>query len=79
MKAIIVISLYLLGVFIDALWMISAGAADYGKDKFSESPALSSVSESTIRTIVLAIILIASLFWPIDVIIIPFKCIKRVL
>lgn len=80
MKLIIVATLYIIGIFIFAFWVI-------GKNGFNESieqainknPNVALYPEGVIRFFFFVAAVIASMLWPIIVVLVPIKALKNLL
>ena len=80
MKAIIVISLYLIGVFVYAIWSFSNEEEIKKLEKeIDKNPDLAIIPDNIIKILICIIAIFLSAIWPIDIVLIPFRALKNLL
>ena len=80
MKAIIVISLYLIGIFVYAVWSFSNEEEIKKLEKeIDKNPDLAIFPDNILKILICIIVIFLSIAWPIDIILMPFTAIKNLL
>lgn len=80
MKLIIVATLYIIGIFVFAFWVIGKnGFNDIIEQEINKNPNVAMFPEGVIRFCVFVATVIVSMLWPVIVVLLPIKAIKNLL
>ena len=78
-KMLMIIVLWILGMAVDILWSVTdKEQMKLMKDAISDIDGLELIPDSLVMMVLVAIIIILSVLWPADIVMVPYKKIKKI-
>ena len=80
MKLIVVATLYIIGIFVFAFWVIGKnGFNEIIEQEINKNPNVTILPEGVIRFCFFVATVIVSMLWPVIIVLVPIKALKNLL